>query len=145
MKTTEIEGDSNGEWDGLTQVLGIDGPGAGAVPGRAEKSSVKLGPVLVKSANSAAGGSGAVNDGSAQDKQSLLNRGWAALPENYRMPKTRPSLDEARAWCRNLAETHYENFHVASWFLPKAFRPHFQSIYAYCRVSDDLGLSLIHI
>jgi squalene synthase HpnC len=38
-----------------------------------------------------------------------------------------------------LAETHYENFHVASWFLPKRLRPHFQSIYAYCRISDDLG------
>ena len=139
MKTTEIEGDPNGEWEGLTQVLGIDGPGAGAVPVRAEKPSVKLGPVLVKSANQAAGGGAVVDDGSAQDKQSLLNRGWAVLPESYRMPKTKPSLEEARAWCRNLAETHYENFHVASWFLPKAFRPHFQSIYAYCRVSDDLG------
>ncbi len=39
----------------------------------------------------------------------------------------------------DLAETHYENFHVASWFLPEALRPHFHAIYAYCRVSDDLG------
>ena len=38
-----------------------------------------------------------------------------------------------------LAESHYENFHVASWFLPKRLRPHFHSIYAYCRISDDLG------
>jgi squalene synthase HpnC len=38
-----------------------------------------------------------------------------------------------------LAESHYENFHVASWFLPKKLRPHFHAIYAYCRVSDDLG------
>ena len=28
---------------------------------------------------------------------------------------------------------------MASWFLPKALRPHFHAIYAYCRVSDDLG------
>jgi squalene synthase HpnC len=55
------------------------------------------------------------------------------------MPDVAPTLEEARAWCRHLAETHYENFHVASWFLPKALRPHFHSIYAYCRVSDDLG------
>jgi squalene synthase HpnC len=68
-----------------------------------------------------------------------LERGWAALPASYRIPAEAPSLDEARAWCRHLAETHYENFHVASWFLPKALRPHFHSIYAYCRVSDDLG------
>jgi squalene synthase HpnC len=69
----------------------------------------------------------------------LLARGWDALPESYRIPEVAPSLDEARAWCKRLAESHYENFHVASWFLPADLRPHFHSIYAYCRVSDDLG------
>lgn len=69
----------------------------------------------------------------------LLERGWAALPASYRIPDKAPTLEEARAWCRRLAETHYENFHVASWFLPEVLRPHFHSIYAYCRVSDDLG------
>jgi squalene synthase HpnC len=69
----------------------------------------------------------------------LVEQGWAALPAEYRMPTTGPSLAEAQAWCRRLAETHYENFHVASWFLPKRLRPHFHAIYAYCRVSDDLG------
>jgi squalene synthase HpnC len=69
----------------------------------------------------------------------LLARGWAALPPSYRIPDVAPTLDEARAWCRQLAESHYENFHVATWFLPKPLRPHFHSIYAYCRVSDDLG------
>jgi squalene synthase HpnC len=72
-------------------------------------------------------------------QQDLLARGWAALPLNYRIPDVAPTLEEARAWCRRLAETHYENFHVATWFLPKALRPHFHSIYAYCRISDDLG------
>jgi squalene synthase HpnC len=69
----------------------------------------------------------------------LLEQGWAALPAEYRMPAEKPSLEEARAWCKRLTETHYENFHVASWFLPERLRPHFHSIYAYCRVSDDLG------
>jgi squalene synthase HpnC len=69
----------------------------------------------------------------------LLARGWAALPPGYRIPETAPTLDEARAYCRQLAESHYENFHVATWFLPKPLRPHFHSIYAYCRISDDLG------
>lgn len=72
-------------------------------------------------------------------QQELIARGWAALPESYRIPERTPTLEDARAWCRHLADTHYENFHVASWFLPKALRPHFHSIYAYCRVSDDLG------
>ncbi len=75
----------------------------------------------------------------ALSHESLIERGWAALPPAYRIPDVAPTLDEARAYCRNLAETHYENFHVASWFLPRALRPHFQSIYAYCRISDDLG------
>src|ERR1035438_2254175 len=75
----------------------------------------------------------------APTKDELLARGWAALPESYRIPAVAPTLGEARAWCRQLAETHYENFHVATWFLPKALRPHFHAIYAYCRVSDDLG------
>lgn len=69
----------------------------------------------------------------------LLARGWAALPASYRMPERAPSLSEALAWCKALADSHYENFHVATWFLPKALRPHFHAIYAYCRVSDDLG------
>jgi squalene synthase HpnC len=69
----------------------------------------------------------------------LIARGWAALPASYRIPEVAPTLDEALAYCRRLAETHYENFHVATWFLPRALRPHFHSIYAYCRISDDLG------
>jgi squalene synthase HpnC len=72
-------------------------------------------------------------------RDELLARGWAALPESYRFPAVTPTLDEARAYCRRLAETHYENFHVATWFLPKALLPHFHAIYAYCRISDDLG------
>ena len=69
----------------------------------------------------------------------LLARGWAALPPGYRIPDVAPTLAESLAYCRQLAESHYENFHVATWFLPKPLRPHFQSIYAYCRISDDLG------
>jgi squalene synthase HpnC len=74
-----------------------------------------------------------------KENQALLEQGWAALPANYRTPEVAPTLGEARAWCKQLAESHYENFHVASWFLPQALRPHFHAIYAYCRVSDDLG------
>ena len=65
--------------------------------------------------------------------------GWAALPPEYAIPQTAPSLEEARAYCERLAKSHYENFSVATWFLPAKLRPHFYSIYAYCRISDDLG------
>jgi squalene synthase HpnC len=74
-----------------------------------------------------------------ESRDRLVEQGWTALPSNYRIPDVAPSLEEARAWCKRLAESHYENFHVATWFLPKALRPYFHSIYAYCRVSDDLG------
>ena len=65
--------------------------------------------------------------------------GWSALPPEYAIPDKPPSLEEARAYCERLAKRHYENFSVATWFLPKKLRPHFYSIYAYCRISDDLG------
>ena len=60
-------------------------------------------------------------------------------PHQYLTPLERPTLAEAEAWCRELTRTHYENFHVATVFLPRKVRPHFESIYAYCRVADDLG------
>jgi squalene synthase HpnC len=50
-----------------------------------------------------------------------------------------PSLAEAQSYCRQLARTHYENFTVASWLLPRELRQHFCHIYAYCRWSDDLA------
>ena len=71
--------------------------------------------------------------------QSGTTSGWAALPPEYAIPQTPPSLKEARAYCERLARSHYENFSVATWFLPEKLRPHFYSIYAYCRISDDLG------
>jgi squalene synthase HpnC len=60
-------------------------------------------------------------------------------PDLYLTPPARPSLDDAQAWCKRLATSHYENFHVATFFLPIALRPHFHSVYAFCRTSDDLG------
>ena len=64
---------------------------------------------------------------------------FAGLPPEYAIPPVAPSLAEAREFCRRLAHSHYENFSVATWFLPERLRPHFYSIYAYCRISDDLG------
>ena len=60
-------------------------------------------------------------------------------PHSYLTPLDRPTLQEAQEWCAELTSSHYENFHVATWFLPRGTRPHFESIYAYCRVADDLG------
>jgi squalene synthase HpnC len=60
-------------------------------------------------------------------------------PPELLEPAIRPTLAEAQAWCKALADSHYENFHVATYFLPAKLRPHFHAVYAYCRVSDDLG------
>jgi squalene synthase HpnC len=65
--------------------------------------------------------------------------GWSRLPAEYAVPERAPSLAEAQEYCRHLARTHYENFSVATWFLPQRLRQHFCNVYAYCRISDDLG------
>jgi squalene synthase HpnC len=68
-----------------------------------------------------------------------LRAAWSRLPAGYAIPEKAPALVEAKAYCERLAKTHYENFSVATWFLPKRLRKHFYSVYAYCRISDDLG------
>jgi squalene synthase HpnC len=68
-----------------------------------------------------------------------LSSGWSALPPEYAIPDHAPSQAAAREYCRRLARSHYENFSVASWFLPRHLRQHFFNVYAYCRISDDLG------
>ncbi len=65
--------------------------------------------------------------------------GFAGLPPEYAIPQVGPSLEEARVFCRRLTTTHYENFSVVTWFLPKRLHQHFYNLYAYCRISDDLG------
>ena len=70
---------------------------------------------------------------------STANHIWSTLPAEYAIPAKAPSLQEAYAYCERLARSHYENFSVASWFLPKRLRQHFFNVYAYCRISDDLG------
>ena len=73
------------------------------------------------------------------DSDSALAADWSALPPEYAIPETAPPLAEAQEYCRRLARSHYENFSVASWFLPERLRQHFFNVYAYCRISDDLG------
>ncbi len=49
------------------------------------------------------------------------------------------AIEEAYAYCERLAKTHYENFSVVTWFLPKRLRPPMYSVYGFCRHTDDLG------
>lgn len=64
--------------------------------------------------------------------ESLANWGPAA---NF----TPPSTQDAAKFCHELATTHYENFPLASWLLPKSLHQHFFNVYAYCRWADDLS------
>ncbi len=49
------------------------------------------------------------------------------------------SVSEARAWCRALTRRHGENFSVLSALVPADRVDDFAAVYAFCRVSDDLG------
>lgn len=46
---------------------------------------------------------------------------------------------EAEAYTKQLATSHYENFHVVSFLLPRHLHQDFYNVYAFCRWSDDLG------
>jgi len=46
---------------------------------------------------------------------------------------------EAEQYTRWLATSHYENFHVVSFLLPKHLHQDFYNVYAFCRWADDLG------
>ena len=62
------------------------------------------------------------------------------LPAYYRVAEGRTySPSEARQYTEKIARTHYENFTVVSWLLPRELRQHMYNVYAYCRWSDDLG------
>ena len=47
------------------------------------------------------------------------------------------SPQEAFRYCERITYNHYENFPVASRFIPKDLRPHMCSIYAFARAADD--------
>jgi len=56
-----------------------------------------------------------------------------------RLPASPPSRAEAVRFCRRLAGSHYENFTVLSWLLPRRMRNPVAVLYAYCRTVDDVG------
>jgi phytoene synthase len=54
------------------------------------------------------------------------------------------ALREAQDFCARVARRHYENFPVASWFLPRTVRPAVQAIYAFARIADDFADEEVH-
>ena len=49
------------------------------------------------------------------------------------------TVDTAYRYCERMATTHYENFPVASRFLPAHLRPNIMAIYAFARTADDFA------
>jgi squalene synthase HpnC len=48
-------------------------------------------------------------------------------------------LQGAYAACARVCRTHYENFPVASFLLPRSMRPHVAAVYAFSRAADDIA------
>jgi squalene synthase HpnC/squalene synthase HpnD len=64
---------------------------------------------------------------------------YSDLQVDRGLPKDGCAPADAERYTRHLATSHYENFNVVSWLLPKRLHQHFYNLYAYCRWADDLG------
>jgi squalene synthase HpnC len=77
---------------------------------------------------------GANNPGSALAPEACV----AAAPARAFEPDV-AALAQAYEFCARVARSHYENFTVASWLMPRAMRKHMHAIYAYARLADDFA------
>ena len=50
-----------------------------------------------------------------------------------------PGLERAYAHCERITRAHYENFPVASRFMPRSRRHHLWAVYAFARTADDFA------
>ena len=48
-------------------------------------------------------------------------------------------VEQAYDHCWRIARSHYENFTVGSWLLPRRLRRHIAAIYAFARTADDIA------
>src|ERR1700675_4742851 len=70
-----------------------------------------------------------------QQRSDILNRAITGPLE----ARDHWELDDAYDYCERLARSHYENFPVGSFLIPKRLRKHFYSIYAFARIADDFA------
>ena len=65
------------------------------------------------------------------------------LPRDFALSKEAMAREwtegDALQYTRWLATSHYENFHVVSFLLPKHLHQDFYNVYSYCRWADDLA------
>src|SRR5947207_15757061 len=62
------------------------------------------------------------------------------LPPEVMAPMSRSWTEaEAFAFCTALTKSHYENFPVGSFLVPRALQPAVHSLYAFMRTADDFS------
>lgn len=49
------------------------------------------------------------------------------------------SLEESFSFCQDIAQSHYENFPVASVLIPSKYRKSIFAVYAFARIADDIS------
>lgn len=49
------------------------------------------------------------------------------------------SVEAAFSHCKSIATSHYENFPVGSFLIPKSSRKHFYALYSFMRTADDMA------
>src|SRR5262249_25734349 len=49
------------------------------------------------------------------------------------------TVERSYRYCEEIVRSHYENFPVASRFVPARLRPHMWAVYAYARSADDFA------
>jgi len=70
-----------------------------------------------------------------EDELAVWGPGVAASPEC--------SLEQAQAYCLELARTHYENFPLLMGMFPRRLRRPLATVYAWCRWADDLADEIV--
>lgn len=66
-------------------------------------------------------------------------RGTGINTTNTATVKSPVDVQESYRYCEQMVRSHYENFPVASVFLPAEKRPHLAAIYAFARTADDIA------
>ncbi|HRP01897.1 MAG TPA: squalene synthase HpnC [Candidatus Kapabacteria bacterium] len=61
------------------------------------------------------------------------------LSELYINGKSNIDINESYRYVANIANSHYENFPIASFLIPKELRKYIFAIYAFSRLADDIA------
>src|SRR4029078_3020125 len=69
----------------------------------------------------------------------LPAHGAWAVPRQARRAGRMTALAAAYAECAALARSHYEDFPIGAWLLPRRLRDDLAAVYAFARLGDDVA------